>query len=64
MNFKLIKVNGTVHVVKRMDGVGFYVDIDGRATTKPTKEDLLQELMSRYSKVQPIPDASTDETSG
>jgi hypothetical protein len=64
MNFNLIKVDGTVHAVNHMDGVGFYVDIDGQATTKPTKEELLEELSSRYSEVHPIPSTSTDETTG
>jgi hypothetical protein len=65
MNYNLIKIDGTIHVVKHMEGVGFYVDIiDGQATTKPTKEELLQELRNRYVDVQPIASASTGETKG
>jgi hypothetical protein len=64
MNFNLIKVDGTVHTVNHMAGVGFYVDIDGQATTKLTKDELLEELSSRHSEVHPIPSTSTDETTG
>jgi hypothetical protein len=30
MDFNLITVNGTIHKVNHMEGVGFYVDIDGK----------------------------------
>ena len=51
MDFNLVTVNGTIYKVNHMEGVGFYVDIDGQSTTKPTKAELYEELKRRYANV-------------
>lgn len=51
MDFDIVTVNGTIYKVNHMEGVGFYVDIEGQATTKPTKAELLEELKLRYANV-------------
>ena len=51
MDFNIVTVNGTIYKVNHMEGVGFYVDIDGQATTKPTKAELFEELKMRYANV-------------
>jgi hypothetical protein len=65
MDFNIVTINGTIYKVNHMKGVGFYVDIDGQATTKPTKAELLEELKTdagngskavcRVFKVHPSP---------
>ena len=61
---KYIKVDNVIHPVQHMDTVGFYVDIEGEATTKPTKEKLLEELKKRYASVVGLPCTSPENQDG
>lgn len=64
MDYNLLNVNGTVYTVKHMNGVGYYLDINGQATTKPTKAELLEELKKRYDSVTIVPTTSTGQNKG
>jgi adenylate cyclase class IV len=52
---KYIKVDNVIHPVNYVENVGFFVDIDGQATTKPTKDELLAELKTRYASAVGLP---------
>jgi hypothetical protein len=52
---KYINVDNVIYTVQHMENVGFFVDIDGQATTKPTKDELLAELKRRYASAIGLP---------
>lgn len=48
MKTNVVKVRGVLHEIKQLENTVYYVDIDYKATSAPTKEELIEKLKQIY----------------